>query len=125
MNKIETATGENDKMLLFFSFEMYDTLVEECHSNIQYFKRDNTTMAGKQFFDAFRNILQHIEIIRQHVMEIHKFVHEYDADEMTPANGYRSVVKVTHEYIKHTIEISKYIAENRGNLLFRKQTYVK
>lgn len=124
MTKNGISTGVNGKML-FFSFEMYDTLVEHCQNNIQYFERDSTTMAGKQFLDAFRSILQHIEIIRQHVMEIHEFVHEYDFDEMTPASGYRSIVKATHEYIKHSIEMSKYVAENRGKLLFRKQTYVK
>lgn len=111
--------------MLLFSFEMYEILAEHCQNNVQYFERDSSTLAGKRFFDAFRNILQHIEVIRQYVTEIHGFVHEYDFDEMTPASGYRSIVKVTHEYIKHSIEMSKYIAENRGKLLFRKLTYVK
>lgn len=124
MTKKGISTGVDGKML-FYSFEMYETLVEHCQSNIQYFVRDDTTAGGKQFLDAFRGILQRIEIIRRHVMEIHEFVHEYDVDEMTPASGYRSVVKATHEYIKHTTEMSKYVAENRGKLLFRKQTYVK
>lgn len=124
MTKNGISAGADGKML-FFSFEMYDTLVEHCQSNIRYFERDTVTAAGKQFLDAFRGIFQHIEGIRQHVMEIHEFVHEYDFDEMTPASGYRSVVKVTHEYIKHSIGMSKYVAENRGKLLFRKQTYVK
>lgn len=124
MTKKVISTGVNGKMLLF-SFEMYDTLVEYCQSNIQYFERDTTTAAGKQFLGAFHGILQRIEMIRQHVMEIHEFVHEYDFDDMTPASGYRSVVKAAHEHIKHSTEMSKYVAENRGKLLFRKQTYVK
>lgn len=124
MNKIKNLTSGNGKMMLF-SFDMYDVLVEHCQNNLQYFGRDSSTVAGKLFFDAFHNILQHIEIIRQYVMEIHKFLHEYDCDEMIQGSGYRSIVKVTHEYIKHTVKVSKYVAENRGNLLFRKQTYVK
>ena len=124
MNEIETSKNEEGKISLV-SFEIYDELVEHCQCNVKYFERDNTTMAGKQFFDAFRSILQHIEIIRQNVMEICRFSHEYDFDEMTPANGYRSFVKVIYEYIKHTVKVSEYIAENRGNLLFRRQAYVK
>ena len=107
------------------SYEIYDTLVEHCQSNIQYFGLDSNTVTGKRFLDAFRNVIEHIEIIRKYVTEIDGFLNEYDFDEMIPANGYRSLVKVTHEYIKHTIKVSEHIAENRGNLLFRKQAYVK
>lgn len=108
-----------------FSFELYDSLVGICQSNVQYFEADTKITTSKRFLDAFRRILQHIETIRQYITEFNGFAHEYDFDDRTPGNGYRSIVKVTHEFVKHTVKVSKYIAENRGNLLFRKKTYVK
>lgn len=108
-----------------FSIELYDKLIQYCRSNVQYFGCAGETVTNQRFLDAFRCILQHIEIIRKHDTNICGFAHEYDFDEMTPANGYRSIVKVTHEYITHTAKMSKYIAENRDRFLFRKGTYVK
>lgn len=108
-----------------FSCEFHDALVVFCQSNIQYFERNNNTTANKRFLVAFQNINQNNAIIRQNVTEMYTFLHEYDFDERTPANGYRSIVKVTHEYINHTMKVSKYIEANRENWLFRKQTNVK
>lgn len=109
-----------------FSFELYDSLVEICQNNVRHFESlTSDSITNQSFLDAFRSILQHIEIIRQYITEFNGFAHEYDFDEQTPGNGYRSIVKVTHAYIKHTAKVSKHIAENRGNLLFRKKTYAK
>lgn len=108
-----------------FSFANYDVLIDLCQNNIKYFERDNITMAGKQFFDAFQNIIKQLAIIREFVTEFYGFMHEYDFDEMTPANGYRSIVKATHGMINYTTKLAKHIAENRGSLLFRKLEHVK
>lgn len=107
------------------SLAMYDGLADICQNNIQYFERDTTTIAGQQFFEAFRNIAKELVILRRYVAEFSGFMHEYDFDEKTPGNGYRSIVKVAHKYIKRTMKVSKHIAHHRGNVLFRKQTYVK
>lgn len=103
---------------------MYDDLIDVCQSNIHYFESDSNEV-GKRILGAFRSIIEQIGIIRQYVTEFCGFMHEYDFDEKTTANGYRSIVKVTQQYINHTMKVSKYIAVNRGNLLFRKRTYVK
>lgn len=104
---------------------MIETLVEYCQSNIQYFERDVNSVTDKRFSDAFRGIIRHAELIQRHAAEINTFSHKYDFNLVTPFNGYRSVVKVADEYVKHTLHVSKYIAHNHGNLLFRKQKYVK
>lgn len=108
-----------------FSIELYDELVKYCRSNVQYFGCEKDTATNRRFLDAFRKILQHIEIVRKLVTEICGFAHEYDFDEMTPASGYRSIVKVTHVYIKHTVKVSKYIAEKRNSFLFRRRAYLR
>lgn len=107
-----------------FSFGMYDELIDICQGNIRYFERDNTE-TGKRFLDTFRSIIKQMAILRRYVTEFYGFSHEYDFDEHTLANGYRSIVKATHGCINHTTKICKHIAENRRSLLFRKMSHVK
>lgn len=106
------------------SLAMIDALVEVCENNINYFECDETE-AGQRFLCAFRFIVDHSATARAAATEVEGFMHEYDYDELTPANGYRSMVKVLQACINHTMKICKYIAQNRGHLLFRKTTYIK
>lgn len=106
------------------SFAMYDALVDICQNNIKYFECDDTE-TGQRFLCAFRGIIDHITIARQFVSKFITFVHEYDFDENTPANGYRSFVKAVQSCINHCAKVCKYIAQNRSYLLFRKNMYMK
>lgn len=106
------------------SFAMYDALADICQNNIKYFECDDTEM-GQRFLCAFRGIVDHTAIARRYVTEISAFMHEYDFDESTPANGYRSYVKAMQACINHCVKICKYIAQNRSYLLFRKTMYMK
>lgn len=119
------STQTSSQVTESFSFEMYDSLVDICQNNVRYFESDTKITANQHFLDAFRKILQHIPIIRQYITEFNGFAHEYDFDDRTPGNGYRSIVKATHKYVKHTVKVSKLIAENRGSLLFRKKIFLK
>lgn len=106
------------------SFAMYDALVDICQNNIKYFECDDTE-TGQRFLCAFRGIIDHVTVARQFVAKFITFVHEYDFDENTPANGYRSFVKTIQSCINHCVKICKYIAQNRSYLLFRKNMYMK
>lgn len=107
-----------------YSFIMYDALIDICQNNVKYFECDESE-TGQRFVCAFRGIIDHIAIARQFVAKIITFVHEYDFDETTPANGYRSFVKTTQACINQTVKVCKYIAQNRSYLLFRKNMYMK
>lgn len=137
-----------------YSFVMYDALVDICQNNVKYFECDDSE-AGQRFLCAFRGIIDHIavsacnysnlttdkygknqciflflsfsfgQVARQFVAKIITFVHEYDFDENTPYNGYRSFVKAIQACINHSVKVSKYIAQNRSYLLFRKNMYMK
>lgn len=106
------------------SFVLYDALADICQNNIKYFECDETEI-GQRFLCAFRGIIDHLIIAREFVTKIVQFVHEYDFDERTPANGYRSFVKASQSCINHSVKISKFIAQNRSYLLFRKNMYMK
>lgn len=123
----EHRVGNNNtptKSSASYSFVLYDALVDICQNNVKYFECDESEI-GQRFLCAFRGIIDHVTIARQFVSKIITFVHEYDFDENTPANGYRSYIKATQACINHTVKISKYIAQNRSYLLFRKNMYMK
>lgn len=107
-----------------YSFAIYDELVEICQDNRQYFESDDSE-SGHQFHEQFELILNNIASARQYVKEFNGFVCEYDFDERTPGNGYRSLVKAMHSAIEYCIRICSYIAKNRRYLLFRKSVYIK
>lgn len=107
------------------SSDVYDELSEICRDNIKYFERISNTEIEHRLLTAFQNIIDHIGIVRYYVAKFITFVHEYDLDENTPANGYRSIIKVTQACIDHCMAISKRIAHKRTHLLFRKTAYMK
>lgn len=106
------------------SFALYDALIDICQNNIKYFECDDTE-SGQRFLCAFRGIIDHINVARQFVTKFITFVHEYDFDEHTPANGYRSFINAMQSCINHCLKICKYITQNRSYLLFRKNMYMK
>lgn len=119
-----TNNCTSNQSMASYSFVMYDALVDICQNNVKYFECDENEI-GQRFLCAFRGIIDHIAIARKFVAKIITFVHEYDFDETTPANGYRSFVKAVQACINHTVKVCKYIAQNRSYLLFRKNMYMK
>lgn len=105
-------------------FETINALADVCQSNIQYFELDNT-MVGERFLNAFRSIIGHLVNVRLYVAEFGEFMHEYDLDDMTPANGYRSIMKAAEICISQSTKICRYIAKHHGHVLFRKKSHVK
>lgn len=102
----------------------YDLLHELCQSNVEFFARDDS-MNGCKIHAAFLTLALHIQFAKKKVAEIRSFAHEYDFDEHTKGNGYRSFVTVVDCSVKHSIKICRNVVENRSSLLFRKSVYFK
>lgn len=103
---------------------LYDVLYELCQNNIEFFSKDDS-MNGSKIHAAFLTLSLHIEFAKKKVLEISSFAHEYDFDEHTKGNGYRSFVIVVDCCIKHSIKLCRNVLENRSSLLFRKSVYFK
>lgn len=112
----------NDQKI--YSFVLFDALTDICKNNVKYFECDESE-AGQRFLGAFQGIIDHVVVAKQFIWKVVRFAHEYDFDEHTPANGYRSFVKATQSCINHSLKVSKYIAQNRSYLLFRRTMYMK
>lgn len=123
-DKNRSITSTNTKQTTpSYSFETFTILDDICHTLIKVFEHD-CSEDGQRFSSAFRNIIDHISIARDIIEKFMTFVHEYDFDENTPANGYRSMIKATQACIDHSIKVCKYIAKRRGYLL-RKHMHMK
>lgn len=106
------------------SFILFNKLTVICRDNCQYFASDSSEL-GKRFFEQFESIINHLTVARRYVSEFNRFMHEYDFDDQTPGNGYRSLVSAMHSAINYCLKICKYVAKNRGFLLFRRSVYIQ
>ncbi|KAG5674157.1 hypothetical protein PVAND_004141 [Polypedilum vanderplanki] len=106
------------------NFIIWEALKSIIINNIDYYKNDETTN-GLKLHDTLLEIIDQIDEARPLFEEVESFASEYDLDENTQANGYRSFLKVFDSAINHTLKIIKYVTENRSGLLFRKTAYTK
>lgn len=105
-------------------FILYEALKSIICNNIDYYKSDESTN-GLKMHSALIVIIDSIDEGRPLVEEVELFCKQYDFDDVTPGNGYRSFVKIFDSAINHTLKIVKYVTESRSSLLFRKNTYTK
>lgn len=96
-------------------FQVLHSLMED---NIVFF-RDNPSETGRRFIDAFTRIQEHAQSLEPTMNNFASIYHIFDFDEKTPANGYRSLMKVVQSCVLHIIHKSRYIAANRRGIFFR------
>lgn len=103
---------------------MSDQLMQYCANNREYFNKDRGSV-GTLLCSSFCKIEESLKKSTALLSEVETFAGEYDFDEQTPGNGYRSFIYIFNAAATHTLVISKHIAENRGKLMFRKSVYAK
>ena len=104
--------------------ESYSELEENCLENIDYFNT-NKTVIKLQYVVALLNLQEIIKSTQILIQEIDSFCHEYDFDEYTKGNGYRSFIALYGSALRHSINILKCVSKNRGKWFFRKQFFLK
>lgn len=103
---------------------MSDQVIKLCNSNREYFNKDKSE-TGTKIRSNFFKIVELLEKSTMVLNEIENFAGQYDFDEKTPGNGYRSFIFIFNAAVKHTENICNYIHENRGKFLFRKSVTAK
>ena len=126
--KHEHKTAESVQKLEIRILDEKFILVQElsniCVSNSDYFQNDNTII-GSRLLTSFNGLKENLEKSLILIEIIVNFSHEYDFDENTKGNGYESFVHIYHAAVNYSMKIAKYISDNRGSLLFRKNLYFK
>lgn len=112
---------------VFFSgyrkfISMIDELISVLLENQEHFRCDQN---GSEFLTIIQSMIETVNKLGTSVEDVKNFAANYDADESTPGNGYRSFVVVVEKALKKAFEICTKIQENRGKFLFRRKFYEK
>uniref|UniRef100_A0A1A9W7R9 Small subunit processome component 20 homolog n=1 Tax=Glossina brevipalpis TaxID=37001 RepID=A0A1A9W7R9_9MUSC len=102
----------------------YRELLLACQEHIEFFRSENTEK-GLRLYAALLAWQDFIILANQLVQEIDAFAHNYDFDENTPGNGYRSFISVTHACVAHGLTLCGNLSSSRGTVFFRKKHYMK
>lgn len=101
-----------------------DRLISLCESNENYFQSDKSEL-GQQFLTSFSGIRELVGRLEETVLKIANFAGEYDFDEKTPANGYRSYCGIIQSAVLYAEKRSQYVHDYRGGFLFNKKNNAK
>lgn len=101
---------------------MCDELINIILSNQQHFRKFES---GLRLCEIFKSLIDTVDAIGLIVKDIQGFAGDYDLDELTPGNGYRSFVFVVEKAIKSTMQICENLKENREKVFFRKSFFEK
>lgn len=103
---------------------MYHVLKDLCINNAQFFQEDESE-SGQRLSAGFLAVVDQVVMITPLVDEVRKVASQFDFDEDTPGNGYRSLVSVVDMCVQHGVKLSRLVYVNRYSFLFRKTFYMR
>lgn len=92
--------------------------------NIEYFLVSNSK-SNSSLIHELKRIIEISNELENLIKNVASFYHEYDFDEKTPLNGYRSMEVVANEAFKYCLRKVRYIQERRRNFWFPKKVATK
>ncbi|CRL00605.1 CLUMA_CG013865, isoform A [Clunio marinus] len=110
-SQMSTLNIENDRI---------DELNQLLTDAINYF---NNNVKHQTLKFCLNNLQNSVKKCTKLVEEIATFAHEYDFDEATQGNGYRSFLNVFSSAVRKTTKISQQLIRERENILFRADNY--
>lgn len=102
----------------------YEKLLINCQDQCNFFKTDKSDR-GQRLYTALLNWQPIIVNIDDLVQKVNGFAHEYDLDEQTPGNGYRSFISVTNSMVDYSQSVCQGLSATRSAVFFRKKFYMK
>lgn len=93
--------------------------------NLVFFSSKFKVANGQTFCQIFESLTKSVEKIKPLVKKIEVFAGDYDFDQKSPGNGYRTFVYVYESAIKRVVKLSTQIEAKRENIWFRKSFYEK
>lgn len=101
-----------------------DILRDLCANNAEYFAGD-ITENGQRLYLSFLSIKGKIDDLQPLIEDLEQIVADYDFDENTPGNGYRSFLSVVQSAKEYAVQINKKVCLKRDSVLFRKTNITK
>ncbi|XP_018571617.1 hormone-sensitive lipase isoform X2 [Anoplophora glabripennis] len=124
---IENQESQNGKINNLCKKDVEDkrnVLKELCTNNADYFSRDSSEN-GQRLYISFLAMNDAVDALWPKISNIEAHVSEFDFDEETPGNGYRSYLHVVNLAIDLAIDLNKKVLFRRDSVLFRKTTLTK
>ncbi|KAM9298838.1 hormone-sensitive lipase [Gastrophryne carolinensis] len=89
-----------------------------CQDNIKHFGESNTEV-GTRLVQAFTRIQEQAQGLEPSLRALAAVCPLFDLDPHTPANGYRSLMKVVLACTQHILHKCRYVTSSRRSLFFR------
>lgn len=99
-----------------------DELMRSIDNNIEHFEKINKHEKLKSILLELKYSVEKCALT---VAEIENFAPEYDFDEDTSGNGYRSFVNMFDSAVRKSAKVCRKLITKRGKILFRADNYVK
>lgn len=98
-----------------------DQLAVCCGENIEYFKSSNSKSSSLPV-EEFNKINATTASLKVAIKQVASFYHEYDFDDNTPFNGYRSIEIVASEAFIYCLQMAQKIQKSRRKFSFSAKT---
>lgn len=124
---IETQESQNGEINSSSKKDIEDkrsALKKLCTNNADYFSRDSSEN-GQRLYISFLAMNDAVDALWPKISNIEEHVKEFDFDEETPGNGYRSYLHVVNLAIDLATDLNKKVLLRRESVLFRKTTLTK
>ncbi|XP_076257350.1 hormone-sensitive lipase isoform X1 [Rhynchophorus ferrugineus] len=95
-----------------------------CSKNAEYFAKDSSEN-GQRLYISFLAIIDTLNVLYPQVLEVESRVSEFDLDESTPGNGYRSFISIFNMSVNYAIDLNQKILWRKNSILFRKTVLTK
>lgn len=104
---------------------LFKTLRSLSVSNMEHYQTGVDSYQAR-FHVAFCLIYEHLELgVEPATKDIVKKLHRYDAYPGVPANGYRSILRITQKCCLHLLQLTRHISINKDSMFFRSAHYCK
>ncbi|XP_066575444.1 hormone-sensitive lipase isoform X2 [Amia ocellicauda] len=103
---------------------VFSAVYEVCDDNITFFSSPEGGAgmgAAGRLVHALTQIQSHAHSLEPVVGGFSALCHVFDFDPQTPANGYRSLLKVVRSCLLHIVHKGRYITTNRRSIFYRAQ----
>lgn len=99
-----------------------DSLLQLIENNVNNFEKTKKFQDLKAKLSELRTVV--VECNNK-VIKIETFASDYDFDDVTPGNGYRSHIDIFNSAIRETTIVCDQLTTSRNSLLFRADRYLK
>nr|CAD2200410.1 unnamed protein product [Meloidogyne enterolobii] len=97
-----------------------DLLKQLASDNEDYFKQiHNPSIYNRRILESCKELCSSIDLIREIICQLQVASQNYDYDENTPGNGFRSLICISDIVLLHLISVLRICSDNRTTIMFR------